>query len=435
MKRIFTLVLLSFCFIHLGFAQNNNVIDPELYALMNSRSADKISVNIILKEDVNASSLNVRKAFHNKDAKRTYMVNELKTQSEKLQADVLKTLKAVERSSQVTNINCHWLTNMINCTATPDAILKIAEHPDVKAVVYNKKEYLLFDEKSEQGTPTRAYNGTNVEKINAHKVWDLGYTGEGIIVAVIDTGVNADHVDLKDHLWSDSQGRHGKNTLDDNYDITDRDGHGTHCAGTVCGDGTSGTITGMAPNAKLMTVKALGDEGEGTVESLIAGVEYAVANGADVLSMSLGFANPGSYTNDIMRPVFENTLTMGIVAAVAAGNDGNRLAEYPKPRNINSPGNCPPPWIHPDQQSNVGGKTSVISVGAVDYSDVACGFSSEGPVTWQNTTYADYKLGGGYPVKTLRYDNDAYTGNYGSDVASEFGVMFPSSMLTDFDIL
>ena len=434
MKRIFTLVLLSFCFIHLGFAQNNNVIDPELYALMNSRSADKISVNIILKEDVNASSLNVRKAFHNKEAKRAYMVNEFKTQAEKLQADVLKTLKAVERSSQVTNINCHWLTNMINCTATPDAILKIAEHPDVKAVVYNKKEYLLFDEKSEQGTPTRAYNGTNVEKINAHKVWELGYTGEGIIVAVIDTGVNADHVDLKNHLWSDSQGRHGKNTLDDDYDITDRDGHGTHCAGTVCGDGTSGTITGMAPDAKLMTVKALGDEGEGTVESLIAGVEYAVANYADVLSMSLGFANPGSYTNDIMRPVFENTLTMGIVAAVAAGNDGNRLIEYPKPRNINSPGNCPPPWIHPDQQSNVGGKTSVISVGAVDYSDVACGFSSEGPVTWQNTTYADYKLGGGYPVKTLRYDDDTYAWNYDRDkTASEFAVMFPPAMLTGLE--
>jgi subtilisin family serine protease len=200
MKRFFTLVLLSFCFVHLGFTQNNNVIDPELYVLMNSRSGDKISVNIILKENVDASSLNVRKAFYNEDAKRTYMVNELKTQSEKLQADVLKTLKAVERSSQVTNINCHWLTNMINCTATPDAIMKIAEHPDVKAVIHNKKEYMLFDEKSTQGTPTRAYNGTNVEKINAHKVWDLGYTGEGIIVAVIDTGVNADHVDLKDHL-------------------------------------------------------------------------------------------------------------------------------------------------------------------------------------------------------------------------------------------
>ena len=136
---------------------------------MNSRSGDKISVNIILKEDVNASSLNVRKAFHNKDAKRTYMVNELKTQSEKLQADVLKTLKAVERSSQMTDINCHWLTNMINCKATADAILKIAEHPDVKAIIYNKKEYMLFDEKKESGTPNRAYNGTNVEKINAIK--------------------------------------------------------------------------------------------------------------------------------------------------------------------------------------------------------------------------------------------------------------------------
>ena len=71
------------------------------------------------------------------------MVEEMKYQAEKDQADVLKTLQASERSSQVTDINCHWLTNMINCNATADAILKIAEHPDVEAVIYNKKEYFF----------------------------------------------------------------------------------------------------------------------------------------------------------------------------------------------------------------------------------------------------------------------------------------------------
>jgi hypothetical protein len=71
------------------------------------------------------------------------MVEEMKKQAEKSQADVLKTLKANERSVQVTDIKCHWLTNMINCNATPDAILKIAEHPDVEAVFYNKLQKLL----------------------------------------------------------------------------------------------------------------------------------------------------------------------------------------------------------------------------------------------------------------------------------------------------
>lgn len=441
MKRIFTLVLLSFCFVHLGFTQNSNVIDPELYALMNSRSGDKISVNIILKENVDASSLNVRKAFHNKDAKRTYMVNELKTQAEKNQADVVKTLQASERSSQVTDINCHWLTNMINCKASADAILKIAEHPDVEAVIYNKKEYMLFDEKKESGTPTRAYNGTNVEKINAHKVWELGFTGDGIIVAVLDTGVNTDHVDLKDHLWDDGNGHHGVNTLvgdsyfpqyTDRYDVSDAEGHGTHCAGTVCGDGTSGTITGMAPDAKLMCVKVLGDEGEGTLETILAGVEYAVEKGADVLSMSLGISGPTDLVNEVVREAFENMLPLDVVAAVAAGNDGDEQGKYPIPYNINAPASCPPPYLSPDQ-TEIGGKTNVICVGAVNYSDQSCGFSSEGPVTWQNTAYGDYKLGKVYATTTLKYDNGTYSKSYSYNEASDcFGVMFPSSKLSGF---
>ena len=432
MKRFLLFVLLSFSLINLAFAQQMAVIDPELYTLMNSKSGGKINVNIILKENIDANELNVRKSFSSRDAQRTYMVEEMKKQAEKSQADVLQTLKANERSVQVTDIKCHWLTNMINCNATPDAILKIAEHPDVKAVFYNKMEKVLYDEESQNGTVTRAYNGTNAEKINAHQVWDLGYTGEGVIVAVIDTGVNADHVDLKDHLWDDGNGNHGWNTLANSYNVADGDGHGTHCAGTVCGDGTSGTITGMAPNATLMTIKALSDGGEATLESLVAGVEWATAKGADFLSMSVGFSYPSDYINEVMRKALSNTLPLGIVAAVAAGNDGKKQASYPIPRNINSPGSCPPPWIHPDQQVNAGGNTSVICVGAVDYSDVLCDFSSEGPSTWQNTNYADYRYGDAYPTKKLRYDNSDYTGCWGVEIASDFGVMFPPSMLTEF---
>ena len=430
MKRIFILALLSFCFVNLGFAQRSGVIDPELYDLMNSRSSDKISVNIILKDKIDANELNVRKSFSSKDAQRAYMINEMKYQAEKSQADILETLQAGERGNQVTDVNCHWLTNMINCNANADAINKIAKHPDVEAIIYNKLEKLIPDTKAEPASPIRG-NTQNITKIQADKVWDLGFTGEGVIVAVIDTGVNTDHVDLKDHLWSDSQGRHGKNTLDNNYDITDRDGHGTHCAGTICGDGTSGTATGMAPDATLMCIKALGDNGEGTAEAMVSAVEYAVDNGADVLSMSLGFSYPGAAVNEIMRELFSNTLTAGVVASVAAGNDGRSsvLAQYPVPRNINAPGSCPPPYLSPDQVER-GGTTSVICIGAVNYSDVACDFSSQGPVSWENTSYADYPYGTAIPTTTLKYDN----GNVGSyyTFTNTFAVKFPKAMLTGF---
>ena len=432
MKRLFVLLSLCFCFIHLGFAQQNGVIDPELYALMNSKSGEKISINIILKKQIDANKLNLRKSYSSKTAMRNHMVEELKYQAEKSQADIVKTLTASERSAQVTDVKTHWLTNMINCNATADVIYKIAEHPDVEAVIYNKMENLLFDEKETQGTPTRAYNGTNVEKINAHKVWEMGYTGEGVVVAVIDTGINADHVDLKDRLWDDGNGNHGWNTLANNSNIDDVDGHGTHCAGIVCGDGNSGIITGMAPGAKVMTIKALSDEGYATLESLVAGVEWAAAKGADILSMSVGFVKPSANVSEVLRNSLSNTLSMGIVATASAGNVGNKQDVNPIPKNITSPANCPPPWIHPDQQSNAGGKTSVICVGAVNYNDESCNFSSEGPVTWQNTSYGDYRLAAGYPTKNIRYDNSDYNGSWGTNIARTFGVMFPPSMLAEF---
>ena len=443
MKRFFVLVLLSICLINMAFAQQMAVIDPELYTIMNSKSGGKISVNIILKEQVDVNEQSVRVSFSSGEDRRAYMVNEMKTQTENLQADVLKTLKANERSVQVTDIKCHWLTNVITCNATPDAILKIAEHPDVEAIIYNKKQKLLLDGNDEKTVATRAASAdvvTSVEYVNAPQVWNMGFTGKDVIVAVIDTGVNTEHEDLKDHLWNDGNGHHGKNTLDDinfpdytdEYDITDVDGHGTHCAGTICGDGTSGLITGVAPDATLMCIKALDNEGNGSLESILAGVEYALENNANVLSMSLGFSYPMHYVSQTLRNVFEQALDLGVVAAVAAGNDGTKLDEYQVPRNINAPGNCPPPWIHPDQKSNEGEKTSVVCVGAIrEEDDALCSFSSVGPVTWQNTTYNDYKLGSGYPTKIIRYDNDDYEANL-QGVSGDYGVMFEPSMLAEF---
>ena len=94
-----------------------------------------------------------------------------------------------------------------------------------------------------------------------------------------------------------------------------------------------------------------------------------------------------SYSN---RITYTNALHAGVVASVAAGNDRDQIDNYPIPRNVNSPGNCPPPWLHPDQQANAGGLSSVVCVGAVDYDDAPAYFSSEGPVTWQETDYGDY---------------------------------------------
>ena len=450
MKRGFVLVLLSFCFFHLSFAQA--LIDPELLQLMNSRSSEKFSVNIILKESIDANSLNVRQSFSSRDAKREYMIEETKALAEKKQADVLKTLQANERGNSVTDIRCHWIVNMINCKADANAIYKIAEHPDVEAVIYNKLQYMLFNEKPEKvSASTRATALEHVTQVKADQVWNLGYTGKGVVVAVLDTGCNIEHKDLADHLWTADNGvDHGWNTMNNTDKITDKQGHGTHCAGIVCGDGTSYHQTGIAPDAQLMVVKVLGDDGTGDVSGVTGGIEYAIDNGADVLSMSLGVSmvdESGNlvaseeifdYTATLERKALENALAYGVVAAVAAGNDGEWINGNAKvPRNVNVPGNCPPPWIHPDQQANAGGLSATISVGAVNYSDQLTSFSSQGPVTWNTSTtnyyeYSDYTYNSntiglirpdvvapGYNI-TSAYngDNSNYIGMSGTSMAT-----------------
>ena len=83
-------------------------------------------------------------------------------------------------------------------------------------------------------------------------------------------------------------------------------------------------------------------------------------------------------------------MNAGVIGAVAAGNEGNKLNTYPIPNNVRLPGSCPPPYMDPVQQANPGGLSCVVCVGNVDNMDVANATTSQGPVTWANTSFADY---------------------------------------------
>ena len=395
MKKLLVLLLLTFCIINFSQAQGTCDIDPELQQILKQKSDELISVNIILKSQIDAQKLESRKqVYRDRSDKRSNVLNEFKSFSEASQSDVLSILQSGTRSSSVKNIQSHWITNMINCEASSDIIYQIAQHPDVAAIAYNKLQYMLFNEEAQEAKDARGLMTDNITKIKADKIWEQGYTGKGILISILDTGVNTDHVDLKDHLWDggDKYPNHGFNTLENSHNLNDTYGHGTHCAGTICGDGTSGIQTGMAPDATLMCIKVLGDNGEGNVNAIISGVEFSIENGADLLNLSLGVAFPDIHTSGIFRRTFENLLNFDVLAVVAAGNDRNKINEYPIPRNINAPGNCPPPWIHPDQQANAGGVSSVLCVGAVDYNETPVYFSSEGPVTWSGSDWNDYSL-------------------------------------------
>ena len=390
-KLVFTLlVILSFC--NLALAQNT--IEPRLQEVLNQKGDEMISVNIILKSQMNFNNLRNRaEDFIDKSAKRNVLVDELKSFTEKEQKEILSILDAEQRSSKVKDISCHWLANYINCSTTADVIYQLSQHPDVLIIGYNEEKVLVSNNYSERAEDVTGMT-ENITKVNADDVWNMGYTGDGIVVAVIDSGVNYNHVDVANNLWDGGAEfpNHGYNTYDGNNDPMDRFGHGTHCAGTICGDGTSGTKTGIAPKATLMCVKSVSDEGTGTAHNINSGMEWAVEHNADVLSMSLGVTLPELSEKTMLRRSCVTALELGVVAAVAAGNYGAN--EYmmikPIPDNVIIPGGCPPPWLHPDQQSNTGALSCVVSVGAVDYNDNPADFSSQGPVTWQESEFNDY---------------------------------------------
>lgn len=410
-KVIFTLFFALFL-CGSSYSKTNNTIESELQNILNQKSNELIDINIIFKSQVNSAKL-MAKTERNSDitVRREYAVLELKKFSEQTQNDVLSILQAEENNGNVVDINRLWIVNSISCKASRDVIYRLASHPDVAALVYNKEIQLISKEEMAvmEAQQSRALPVAHIVSVNADHVWEQGYTGKNVIVAVLDSGTNYKHNDIKDHLWEGKKDINddgvdeiinGWNFVNNSSDITDDFGHGTHCAGIVCGDGTSGQITGVAYDAKLMTVKIVGRAGSGTVTQMLSGVQFAIENKAQILSMSLGFKNYQITTEqkNLIRNAFDNVLAANVIVCAAAGNDGNN---YGAPDNIDYPAACPSPWRNPDQTLE-GGLSSVLCVGAYDL-----GMSSRGPATWEGTDYNDYPYNNGASMGLIRPDISA----------------------------
>ncbi len=145
--------------------------------------------------------------------------------------------------------------------------------------------------------------------------------GEGALVCVIDNGLNFEHEEIKNRLWSDAEGNHGYNAEFNNHDIYGKleggPAHGSHCAGIIAMEASNGGFVGVAPKAKIMACNAVtSSTGYFTNANLIKSLEYAVANGADVISMSLG-----GYSFSFNMEKALARASMSAVILCAAGND------------------------------------------------------------------------------------------------------------------
>lgn len=450
MKKLLFLLLLAACSL-MGFAQAT--IDPLLREEMNRRNdAEQIKVIVIMKSQYDRTLLNHRADyFVTRAERREFVVNELKSFADISQYDLRRSLVEMKRNGMVTDPTVLWMANAMYFDATKAAIQDLARRNDIEIIGFAMEHNWIPDgEEPQSATATREIT-QNVLQVGANQVWELGYTGEGVVVAVIDTGVNYNHVDVADHLWDGGTEfpHHGYDVKNHDNDPMDDHGHGSHCSGTVCGDGTGGSQTGMAPDATLMCVKSIDSNGNGGAQSISEGIQWAVEHGCDMFSMSLGVASSSIPDRTLLRRTCEAALDAGVVAAIAAGNEGGSQGQYPIPNNVRVPGSCPPPYMDDVQGTNPGGLSCSVCVGAVDYNDNAAYFSSHGPVTWSNTEFGDYPYNPaiglirpdvcapGVNIKSLNYaTNSGYTNMDGTSMATPCVAGCMALMLSkDIDLL
>ena len=185
--------------------------------------------------------------------------------------------------------------------------------------------------------------------------WDLTTGSASVVVAVVDTGVDYGHEDLSANIWTDSNGYHGYDFVSNDQDPSpDSTGsylsHGTHVAGIIGGVMNNGIGIAGTAQIKIMAVKACSGDGSCTPSAVANGISWAVANGADIISMSLRWTTPVS---DIESAV-NDAWSQGKIVVAASGND-------------NGPVGYPAKY------------TNVIAVGAIDSSNNRASFSNYGP--------------------------------------------------------
>jgi len=325
----YKLIIISIIFLMLSI---QGVYSSSLTDIFSGTSSESSSIEInfqgdqqkitdILKQEI--------KIIGTKDSKKIPVIIQFNTKPTNSHINSLETLGAKIKYK-------YGIIDAVALSISSDLIEQISQLSFIKSVEYDAE--------------TRIVLAQSALQIKANRVWlEHGIEGKNIRIAVLDTGIDNEHQDLQNVILE-------KDFTGEGTD--DEHGHGTHVASIIAGSGKSsaGLYKGIASKASLMDIKVLNKQGSGRLSDTIAGIEYAVINNADVISMSLGAIIPCNGL-DATSLASDVAVKKGIVVVVAAGNSG------PLPGTIGSPG-C---------------AREVITVGAVDHLDKIAVFSSRGP--------------------------------------------------------
>jgi subtilisin family serine protease len=315
-----------------------------------------VDVVVVLKSQANVAGLHAP----TRAARLAGVERALRSHAAQSQRGVLDMLS--HQRAAVSAVIPLWIANAIEVSATPAVVRQLAGRPDVAAVQPNATIQ----------APTAATTTLpepNLAAVNAPALWDLGYRGQGVVVASMDTGVDATHPDLAaswrggTNSWYDPNGQHPTTP-------TDVNGHGTQTAGVMVGGAGGGTAIGMAPDAKWIAVKIFNDRGQATTAGIHQGFQWLLdpdgnPNTPDAPNV---VNNSWATSTTSCAPDFQLDLrslrAAGILPVFAAGNDG------PLTGSVDSPANLP----------------EAFAVGGTDNTDAIYPYSSRGPSSCAGAT-------------------------------------------------
>ncbi len=347
-----------------------NKIDPALQTALNAlQPGEMVSVIVTLKPQANVAAI----TDNNRRIRIEKVINALQNMADATQGPIVALLEARSAEGKVDHFESFWVFNGLAVTATPDVIAELAAEPLVASITPDASipapALQAADGPSQLDLP-RLYAPAlqvggqpepNLSVINAPALWDLGFRGQGIVVANMDTGVDRYHPDLVNqwrggtNSWFDPNGQHAT--------PADLSGHGTWTMGVMVGRDAGGTAIGVAPDAQWIAVKIFNDQGSATVSGIHAGFQWLLDPDGNpgtpdtphVVNNSWTYANPGC---DLEFQLDLRSLrAVGVVPVFAAGNFGPGGGTSPSPSN----------------------NPEALAVGATNDSDMMYAYSSRGP--------------------------------------------------------
>jgi serine protease AprX len=361
-------------------ASESPKVDPRIFG--GRPPSERASFLVVLREqpDVTAAA-----AIPDRHERRRFVYETLAGEAEASQGPLRESLREAGIP-----FRSHFLVNMLEVTADEAVARRLATRDDVARIAPNFAASFSRPEPravAPRASPVASAVEPNIAMVGAPTLWALGYTGQGIVLGLADTGFQWDHPALITHYrgWNGATASHAYNWHDavhdagagnpcgsDSPEPCDDFPHGTQTAGLAVGDDGAGNRIGMAPGARLIGCRNM-DAGVGTpsryaecLEWLLAPTDAAGSNprpdlGADVVNNSwICPESEGCTDPDVLRAAVENLRAAGIAMVGAAGNSG---ASCSRIRDV--------PAIY----------DAMLTVGATDFDDTIAGFSSFGPVT------------------------------------------------------